>query len=267
MKSINSLVLQLPPIIGIWTAVVRILTPLLFIMAASGWVLGVHPIIAVVGLVFGGFAIVMMVGLITEMVVEVFLETRGRISRIWDRNTPPYSSSEISDLPVLYQSEENSKEQFYRWLRVTMVVYLMMVFLSVSFALLKPVWVVELVESPIIDLVIAIISLILQIPLSVMDLTAFAQYIPDPNTKWDGIVRVLLLGVPLPFMTITMANIRFKISRQRERVYRRLIEGIRQRREEKEGSRVSLTRNQQNSIILDLVLSLLIISLVIVTYK
>lgn len=267
MKIIKPVILELPPIIGVWTAVVRILIPSLFVLAISGSLLGFHPIIDVVALFVGGFSFLMMAGLLTELVIEILLETRGWISRKWNRNTPPYSIQEKADLPVLDKNEENSREQFYRWFRITIVVYLLMVLLSMSIAILKPLWVANLAESPAIDLVIAIVSLILQIPLTVINLTAFAQYIPDPNTTWDGIIRVLLLGVPLPFMTITAANLRFKIFRQREEVYRRFIKGNRQRRGRREGQETILTQKQRKSVILDLLLSLFIVLLMAVTYR
>ena len=135
-----------------------------------------------------------------------------------------------------------------------------MVILSIQMAVLQPASVARVVESGIFEVLITVILVILQIPNSILQTPFFAQQIPEANTVWDSIVRVLLLLFPLPSMTIAMANLRFRMSRQREQMYRNITKKSRRHWAENNNMKVVLSQEQRTSVIHDILSTLFIIA-------
>ena len=196
-----------------------ILAPLTIVLGSTGLLLENGPILQSLSIITGPVFICALIGLLLESLITVFLESRSLVKRYWRKNTPPYRTSEVSDLPVVDESIRHSIDRTKKYMLYVAIIYLMSIITSIYIAVSRPSEIALVANSPLLDVAIAIIAALLQIPSSLLDISFFNQFIPQPNTAFDATVVFFLIVLPTPFMILLMSNLRFIIERKHNRIY------------------------------------------------
>lgn len=209
-----------------------IMTPIVLLMAGTGFILmwggpildGVA--VGIAGLIFSAFA-----ALTLDVTIEFLLGARQLVIHQWRRHRPPHLNDEISDLPVVDESEEIAHSKAIRFATYSIIIYLAMFAVAGYLAIVKPIWVLSLSNSPFLEVIIAIIFAIFQIPYAVLDFSILTDAIPNAQTQWDAIIRAVLMMPAVPTLLVSVTNYRFCIQRRKIRLYREIANEIESNRE------------------------------------
>ena len=206
-------------LLGFISSILWVLAPVVFILGVSGLGLRHGPIVSLMSVISGAFFLILLMALVLGVIIEAIILARSNLRQTWRIHTPPYTEHEISELPVLDKSKSKSISKFQRWVQISILVYVASVLVSIYIVLERPPIVLVVFEQELSQVVFLTVSVLFQIPGFVFGNPGLLEFLPPANTKWDAIVRFLLIAPTLIPALFTVENLRQWIFYKRRQFY------------------------------------------------
>ena len=242
----------LPPILAIWQSFAYFLAPLTILLGVLGYMFSQgNPVITILSFFMAGFSICLLGAILLEGIIEIVLGFRWIVITKWKELTPPYIQDNNPNLPAADLSSKESIQIGHRYLQISIVLYTLMFVVSLFLATQKPVWIIQASNSEYIVLGSQLLLGIFQIPTSLLGSELFLEAVPDANTKWDAIIRFLILVPPLLPLVIVVSNYRFYIQRQRTQLYRTIVNEFAESWSTERGASLSSQNIETEAVLFD----------------